>query len=231
MNGKATAVSHISIGGIDVAVTRKRIKNLNLRIDPSSGAVSLSAPIRASQGSIESFILSRLDWIRKHGGVQRREASPAAENTVMLRGVPVSYAAENGREMDSALESGALIIRCKTPVDEAAVKKAMDAFLRRELAFDAQRLFDKWLPILGEEEPAAIVIRDMKSRWGTCNYAKRRITLNLQLMHRPPASLEYVVIHELCHLKVHGHTPDFWALVASLCPCWKEQRRALSTVY
>lgn len=78
------------------------------------------------------------------------------------------------------------------------------------------------------EEPDTIwKTRRMKTRWGVCNWAKRRVTYSLMLAGRPRELVEYIVVHELTHLKVHGHGPAFRALMDERMPDWRERRRRL----
>lgn len=73
-------------------------------------------------------------------------------------------------------------------------------------------------------------IKNMKTRWGTCNIEKRRIWINLQLAKKPMECLEYVVIHELVHLLEKNHTHRFHALVEEYCPTWREAKKMLATM-
>ena len=70
-------------------------------------------------------------------------------------------------------------------------------------------------------------IKNMKTKWGTCNTQERRIWINLQLAKKPIECLEYIVIHEMVHLLEDNHTHRFYALVKEYCPSWKEARRLL----
>ena len=71
-------------------------------------------------------------------------------------------------------------------------------------------------------------LRDMKTRWGSCNIQKKRIWLNIQLAAYPQECLEYVVIHELVHLLVPGHGKEFWAYMDRFFPEWKRVRKELN---
>ena len=73
-------------------------------------------------------------------------------------------------------------------------------------------------------------IKNMKTRWGTCNIEKRRIWINLQLAKKPMECLEYVVIHELVHLLEKNHTHRFHALVEEYCPIWREAKKSLAVM-
>ena len=70
-------------------------------------------------------------------------------------------------------------------------------------------------------------LRRMKTRWGVCNYVKRRITYAAMLAGAPRECVEYVVVHEMTHLKAHGHGERFKALMDARLPDWRERRRAL----
>ena len=74
---------------------------------------------------------------------------------------------------------------------------------------------------------ASYTIRDMKTRWGSCTPKTGRIRLNLQLAGYPEVCLEYVLVHELAHLRIPNHSPAFWKLVEEYIPNWKEIRRQL----
>jgi len=89
-------------------------------------------------------------------------------------------------------------------------------------------LMDKWCALLGETG-VTWKTRSMKTRWGVCNYNRRRITFAEMLAGQEVAQVEYVVVHELTHLQAHGHGPDFWALMDRRLPDWRERRRALKS--
>ncbi len=87
-------------------------------------------------------------------------------------------------------------------------------------------LVERWEPVLGVKA-SKLAYRKMKSRWGSCQPSTGRICINTVLAICPPECLEYVVVHELCHLRVAGHGPEFHALMDSVMPDWKERRAKL----
>ena len=87
-------------------------------------------------------------------------------------------------------------------------------------------LIAAWEPILGVKA-GTVAYRNMKSRWGSCQPTTGRICINVRLALYPPECLEYVVVHELCHLLVRGHGPDFHALMDRVMPDWKTRRSKL----
>lgn len=87
-------------------------------------------------------------------------------------------------------------------------------------------LVERWEPVLGVKA-GKLAYRKMKSRWGSCQPSTGRICINTVLAICPPECLEYVVVHELCHLRVPGHGPEFHALMDAVMPDWKERRDKL----
>jgi len=99
--------------------------------------------------------------------------------------------------------------------------------LRRTLKKVAPQVVEYWAQVMGLPMPD-IAIRRMTTRWGTCNTATKRITLNLELARRDPSLLEYVVVHELAHLIERGHNQRFYAVMEQYLPDWKQRRRLLN---
>lgn len=106
--------------------------------------------------------------------------------------------------------------KCQSVIrpDAARVRALMDAY------------FDRWESFLGVQTKERR-IRKMKTRWGSCNVKDKRIWLSSYLGAYPEECLEYVIVHELCHLLERGHNRRFYALVASCLPDWKERRAKL----
>lgn len=83
-----------------------------------------------------------------------------------------------------------------------------------------------WEPIMGVRV-GKLAYRNMTSRWGSCQPATGRICINVRLALYPPECLEYVVVHELCHLRERGHGPRFYALMDAYMPDWRQRRDKL----
>ncbi len=95
-------------------------------------------------------------------------------------------------------------------------------FWKQLVAASAPVLVERWSPVLGVV-PGKLAYRNMRSRWGSCQPGTGRICINTRLALYPSECLEYVVVHELCHLREPGHTRQFWNLVES---CLPDYRRA-----
>jgi predicted metal-dependent hydrolase len=104
------------------------------------------------------------------------------------------------------------------PIARGLLASHLESLIRR----DVSRWMAIHVPQLGLA-PTSLRIRPMKSLWGSLD-TRDRINLDLALALAPPAALRYVLVHELCHLRVRNHSPRFWALVETLYPDWREQR-------
>lgn len=105
-----------------------------------------------------------------------------------------------------------------SPVEQAEWKAVVAACVPALVA--------KWEPILGVKA-GKLAYRNMTSRWGSCQPSTGRICINTRLALYPPECLEYVVVHELCHLLVRNHGSEFWGLVEAALPHWREARGKL----
>ena len=174
------------VDGLVVRLTRKRIKNLNLRIHRSGGFVEVSAPTYVRDRDVERFVREKRPWI--DAKIAQVAASPAA------------VAAEAAPEQVAAWRA----------VVEACVPALVEA----------------WEPIMGVKA-GKLAYRNMPSRWGSCQPSTGRICINVRLALYPPECLEYVVVHELCHLLERGHGSRFKALMDTFMPDWRARRAKL----
>ena len=97
---------------------------------------------------------------------------------------------------------------------------------RRAFRAKCAAALERWQPVVGRKANG-FSVRDMKTRWGSCNTKTGHLNFNLKLLDMPPECLDYVVCHELCHLWVAGHGPRFWALVERAYPDYRRVRKLL----
>ena len=218
----------LTIGAYTVHVTRKRIKNMYLRVLPQEG-ISVNAPMRTTDAEISRFVIDRADWIalqqRKQAAVLPRgyedgDAIPYFGKNLTLRLID-----RTGRTY-TALRGDVLELYIRPDADEAARKKAVDAWYRAELYEAAGAMLPAIERTVGKRA-GELKVRDMKTRWGTCNIKTALITLNLRLAERPVECLRYVLTHELCHLHESGHGERFWKRMDVYYPDWKRVRKLL----
>jgi predicted metal-dependent hydrolase len=223
----------LTLGEIQIEVEYKRIKNLRLTIYPPEGKVRLSAPLNASPETIRNFAASKLRWIEKHRtryrgrirygiavrdqGIQHLWGNPLTLELIERRGHP-RILVEDGRMK--------MYVRPGSTAEKK--QERLDKWYRRLLQETAPKLIQKWEPLAGVELKG-LYLRKMKSHWGSCNYRRQTIRLNTELVKRDPQCLEYVIVHELIHLIEPSHNRNFYRLINSLMPGWKDIRKKMNT--
>lgn len=224
----------LTIENITLTLERKNIKNMYLRVLPPNGNVKVSAPSFISDEEIVNFIRLKKDWILKK---QRY----ILENNIKA---PLKY--ENGEKhylwgkeytlqlikndtvkqvlVDEEKSILYLPIAKRSTIEKR--KKTLDEFYRNQMKIAIPPVLDKCTKIVGKT-PSEVKIRNMKN-WGNCRYHDKRITLNLNLAKKDIECLEYVMIHELCHLIEFNHSKKFKNLMDKYCPNWKEIKKRLN---
>lgn len=221
------------ICGIDLEIEKKDIKNLHLYILPPDGRVKITAPRRMSEAVIERFVLDKLDWItKKRAQVMSRRENAAAGyrtgDTVYVWGTPYTLTVERGARNTLIIEeSGTAVLMLREDADEEKRADIVKEWYRRELKDAAPPLIKKWADITGLR-PSSWQTKDMRTRWGTCNTRTGKIWLNVRLAQHPPECLEYVILHELAHLRVPNHGAEFYAILDSFMPDWKRRKKLLN---
>ena len=222
-----------TIDGLSVTIVRKSIKNMHLRVLSPNGEIQITAPNRLPVSQIDRFVREKRGWIEAQ---QRRlSARPAVTSlaftdgqTVYLWGAAYTLRLEQAARGRSALQRGQEIILYVHPSDGVSQREALlNEFYRDALAKQIAARLPFWEARTGLH-PSAWQIKNMKTRWGTCNTATKKIWLNLQLAKQPPVCLDYVIAHELTHLRYPGHGQDFKAFLTHVMPNWPEVRKALN---
>ena len=226
---------YVDAGGarIPVTVTRKRVRNLNLRVR-GDGSVVMSIPVRTRVEVAQDFLDRRVDWIAER--VRRRtdaEAGPRrAEDraSVPLWGslVPLADALRRaGVRFGAAARPatfGAAPVRDEDvlaglPAEE--YDRLVAELYRREVARVLPGVAARCAERMGVAA-SSWSLRSMRTRWGSCTPATCAIRINTRLAAYPPACLEFVVAHELTHLMEPSHNARFHALLDTWCPANRE---------
>jgi len=224
----------IQLGDIEIEVTRKRVKNLNIRIYPSAGRVAMSIPKRTDLSAAEDFARKKYSWIKKHlkkGAAQQAkknrrlsyrdgEVHPVWGQKVVLSVNEVN----RPPKVQHSEERLSLMVR-----PESSMKKresVLTEWYRAELKREIPKLIEKWEGIM-KVDVREFGVKRMKTRWGTCNIRAHRIWLSLELAKKDPKCLEYVVVHEMVHLHERLHNKRFYRLMDQFLPDWREREKLL----
>ena len=213
------------ISGIPVEIERKNIRTLRLRVCPPDGRVFVSAPHHMPEQVIVDFVEAKTGWIRHHSERIRTEAPRNVclledGDLLQLRGETVRLRVCCGEQSSFCMEGGVAILTAADVSTPEARRRVFDTWAREELSASIERL----LPILEEKtglHSTSWHIRDMKSRWGSCNVKTGRLCLNLQLIHYSEHCLQYVLLHELTHLRYPDHGAGFKAFLTRHMPDWQ----------
>ncbi len=230
----STESGRITVGGIAVEVVRKDIKNLHLGVYPPNGHVRVAAPLLIKDEAVRLAIVDKLGWIKR----QRAQfaAQPRQSQREMVNGESHYFMGRRFRlrvhERDApagvALRGIASLNLFVRPGADAAQREAVLLnWHRQQLRELIPPLLSRWQARLGVEV-AAWGIKKMKTKWGSCNRSARRIWLNLELAKKPERCLEYIVVHELAHLRHRHHDEEFTALMDRYLPNWRQTRKELN---
>ena len=226
--------AQIDLGGIEVEVVFKDIKNVHLSVYPPTGRVRIAAPEHMNLDTIRAFAVSKLAWIKKHQKkLQEQERETFREyldreshyvwgERYLLRIV----------EADGAptveLKGGNMILRVRPGASADARGAVVSKWYREQLKAAIPDLLAKWEPIVGVNVER-VFVQKMKTKWGSCNPDRRSVRLNTDLVKKPAYYLEYILVHELTHLLEKTHNDRFTALMDRFMPQWREYRDMLNT--
>jgi len=213
--------------------SRRRTMAIIIRRD---GQVDVKVPLRTSDTDVNSFISSKQNWILKHLGriesmfSQQKKSYTDGEvhyflgNRVTLN---IIEATKNRVYIDGAV----IIIEHKGVWVPENGEKILNTLYKKL----ASQVFTERLELLLEKfssykfKPSGLKVRTTISRWGSCS-AKGSITLSTNLMKKRVELIDYVILHELCHLRHRNHGPNFYKLLEEVCPDYKVLRKELKGV-
>lgn len=229
----STANAYLTVAGLGIDVVYKDIKNLHISVYPPVGRIRIAAPEQISEDVIRLAVVQRLPWIKR----QRKQLRDAERQSrrEMLSG-ETHYVWGSRYRLDVSQTSGnySVGLRGKTlfvvtpeSTDADTRRATLDRWYRREIKAALPALLEKWQPIIGVETEH-IVVRRMKTKWGTCKQESRTIWINPELAKKSPRCLEYILVHELTHLHERTHNDRFVALMDQFMPDWRSRRDELN---
>ncbi len=227
-------MQQITVGDYTIDVIRKDIKNIHLSIYPPTGRIRLAVPNHINDETIRRYIASKSGWIKKHlAEFEQTERPPQLEyvsgeshylagKRYLLNVIPDS------RINRIRLRDNAYIELSVRPGTSSSYRSQMlQEWYRARLKVRIQPLIQKWQEIIGVQINEWAV-KQMKTRWGTCNTRAKRIWINLELAKRSEESLEYIIVHELMHLLERHHNEKFKALMDKYLPDWRVRKERLN---
>ena len=217
----------IEVDGVSVLVTRKDVKYLRLRFILSKNEVHASVPYGVGEKEIVDFVHSHVDWIKKKRVSLKEQTVPVNENEAFLLGRCYPLRCFSDSRASYAVMENSIDLYLSDPDSEEQKVALLQQLYRAWLLSELDVLMPQWAKTMGVA-PKEWRIRQMRTRWGTCNTVHKRIWFNLELAKRPRRLIEYIVVHELCHLFERGHNARFYAYMDRFMPDWRERKRELN---
>lgn len=224
----------IDVNGLTVDVVRKDIKNLHLAVYPPNGRVRVAAPLRLDDEAVRLAVIARLAWIKRQRA--KYEAQERETKREYLNGE--SHYFLGARYRLNIVEEDAqpkVIVRNKQYLDlyirpgsdSVQRERIITAWYRANLKAMIPPLIEKWEPVMGVQV-ADWGVKQMKTKWGSCNIKAHRIWVNLELVKKPSRCLEFIIVHEMAHLLERQHNERFIELISKFLPQWRQYREELN---
>ena len=225
----------IMVEDIPIEVKKKNIKNMYLYVKSPNGDVVVSVPMNSTTTDINRFVVPRIDWIRRNRMkfINRdipKEKTYDEGEIVFVAGIPVRIKIVYAASQYAEIEGDTLILGLRNGHNPERRERVVREFLRTDLSKRIEKFLPQW------EARTSLYsntwqIKDMETRWGTCNTQTKKIWFNLKLAHMPDEFLEYIILHEVAHLKIKGHGADFSAFLDGYMIDWRDIKKTLNTRY
>lgn len=230
------ASRRIQLGHTDVAYAFRRAKRRTIGMAVGPDGLEVSAPRWVSVGEVELALREKADWIaRKLVEMDERQQQLGAARIDWRDGVVIPYLGNDLQvvlDSTQALKKGAAhldgaVLRLGLPMhaDAAQIRDAAQAWLMRQAKVLFTQRLDHFAPQL-QVQWRKLSLSSAATRWGSAG-ADGGIRLNWRLIHHKLDIIDYVVAHELSHLRVMNHSPQFWETVESVVPDYAKRRRVL----
>jgi predicted metal-dependent hydrolase len=208
-------------------VENARATRLTLRIEPGGKGLRVTVPVGLRRGEVEKFLARNEEWLEQK--LARLPTRPQVRPGIKLplRGKPhriVHDPARRGTVFVEEREGQPVLVVCG---ERSHLPRRLADFLKREARKDIERLVARHTARVGRRAKA-IRYRDTTSRWGSCT-ADGVLSFSWRIMMAPPPVIDYLVAHEVAHLKEMNHGPKFWKLCHELAPDTERCRAWLKT--
>ena len=226
-------MDELQIGNMSIAVTKKNIKNMYIRVLPPDGKVQITVPHSAGDDAIRMFAVSRISWIKK----QRASFEAQARQTKRQYVTGESYYVWGRRyrldvqysnvRNEVSLTGGHLILQVRPESTPEQRERVLNDWYREQLKSKLPEVIQKCEQVVGVHA-YEWKVKNMRTKWGTCNIDRKRIWINLQLAKKTPECLAYVVTHELVHLLERNHNEQFQKYMDTFFPEWRVVKETMN---
>lgn len=207
---------------MEYIITKKKIKNFILRIYPDL-TIAVSAPLSATSKDIENFVLSKKDWIEK----TLEKLNKLKDDSIKILGKKVEKKVIQSDLERISLTDRNIFIYTKNS-EELEVEKKFLEWKYNKLKEIIDKAVERYTKLLNTEINY-YKIKRLSSAWGIYHRRENYINFNIDLIEKDIESIDYVVLHEICHIFYMDHQKNFWALVEKYMPDYKIRRKKLKS--
>jgi len=220
------------ISGVAIDICKKNIKNMHLYVKPPNGKVTVSAPLSMNDKAIERFLRTKIAWIKRQVSKfdtqpRQSEREHISGETLFVWGKQYYMQIEYGTRNSLLLSGNKAILTARKKSTSKQRENFIKEWYRKQLKGEIIRLLPKWEKITGLK-CNSWQTKYMTTRWGTCNPKTKKIWLNLQLAKKTPECIEYIILHELIHLREKHHNERFVSFMDRYMPMWREVKVTLN---
>lgn len=218
----------------DYRFIRQKRKTIAISVD-GDGNVVIKAPFYAKEKDIMRFAESKEDWIRQTIVRMQQQTKEKKKHMFRMqtgeelpylgRKLELSVYREERKNAHVIAKNNRLLLFVPYDADDEMMRYCVEKWYRHQAALEFEQAATYFAEKLSVTY-GTIRIKDQKSRWGSCS-GKGNLNFNWRLLMAPKDVMDYVVIHELCHLRHMDHSRDFWEMVAGICPDYKEKKQWL----
>ena len=219
---------------IDFSIVRRDRTTLEIAVEPDASVV-VAAPQDAQLAAIEEKVRKRAAWIRR----QQRyfvQFLPRTPDRQYVAGETHLYLGRQYRlkvvphvQTTVKLVRGFIVVQTHRPERAEMTRELVEAWYRKRAHVKfVERLEVNLLrfPVPNDFRPKGLIVRQLRQRWGSMSSASR-LLLNRRLIEAPIDAIDYVITHELCHIAVPHHGPEFFELLERVLPDWEKRKHRL----
>ena len=220
---------------IEFEVQRSQRRRKTVQITVDGGGVQVAAPVSTPADELRRIVRRRAAWIMRRSTAETLAAAPkrfVSGETLPYLGRNVRLLVEHADVRSVSVRFDHWRFRVTVPTGTSdgerarSAQRALVAWYRRRAADRLPTSVERWWPRLGHGDWPRVLIRDQRRRWGSCA-PDGTLRFNWRAMMLEPALVEYIVVHELAHLSIKNHGPDFWGLVVRAMPDAQQRRQRL----
>ena len=226
----------LNIGSLPIVIERKKVSSCRLKVYPSQ-KIKLSVPSETSSEWIDNFLQNKKDWITKKLEVFTKtkgyETTNIIHNGMSIRmlGRDMIFYIKKSIKKSVSVKDRTICIEVSDTSNEQEIMRLFEVWWRKQAFEVYEESIKKLYPIIKKHDinKPVLLIKKMKTLWGSSSPHKGTITINQYLLKAKRACIEYVILHEIIHFLILRHNQKFYDLLTLYMPDWKERKKTLDT--